>query len=79
MQFQYVRVKLRNKKKKKEKKVSSGFVESSLDREQNRLLLHIAPFKLFLFWTLQLLLPAGTVSGDNNQASTRKSRQLLTV
>lgn len=76
MQFQYVRVKLRNKKKKKEKKVSSGFVESSLDREQNRLLLHIAPFKLFLFWTLQLLLPAGTVSGDNNQASTR---QLLTV
>ena len=63
----------------KEKNGSSEFVESSLDREQNRLLLHIAPFKLFLFWTLQLLLPADAVSGDDNQASIRKSRQLLTV
>lgn len=54
---------------------SSEFAESSLDREQNRLLLHIAPFKLFLFWTPQLLLPASAVSRDSNQASTRKGRQ----
>ena len=52
--------------------MGAEFLESSLDREQNRLLLHIAPFKLFLFWTLQLLLPAGVISGDNNQASARK-------
>lgn len=52
------------------------FLERSLDREQNRLLLHIAPFKLFLFWTLRVLLAGCTISGDD---WTRKGRQPLTV
>lgn len=55
------------------------FLERSLDREQNRLLLHIAPFKMFLLWTLRVLLAGCTVSGGNNQAWTRKGRQPLTV
>lgn len=55
------------------------FLERSLDREQNKLLLHIAPFKLFLFRTLRVLLAGCAVSGDNNQAWTRKGRQPWTV
>lgn len=52
----------------KEGKKTCEFIENSHDSEENRLLLHIAAFKLFLFCTLWLLQPGSTVSGENDQA-----------